>query len=106
MMIMDDDVHDGDDDEDEDEDEDDDDDDNDDDDDEQDEELARLILTRQFGRIHLETYVLGFPVRHYGLDTAMSVAFFSVYRKRGEILVIENTVAIASHSLYSLRVIF
>ena len=74
MMIMDDDVHDCD---------DDDEDEEDDDDVEQDEESGRLIMTRQFGRIHLETYIFGFPVRHFGLHTyPCLLRFFGVYSVR------------------------
>ena len=61
----DDDVHDGDDGEDEEED---------DDDEEEDEELARLILTSQFGRIHLLHCILRFPDFHVALHAVMSVA--------------------------------
>ena len=64
-MMMDDDVHDGDDGEDEEED---------DDDEEEDEELARLILTSQFGRIHLLHCILRFPDLHVALHAVMSVA--------------------------------
>ena len=64
-MMMDDDVHDGDDGEDEEED---------DDDEEEDEELARLILTSQFGRIHLLHCILRFPDFHVALHAVMSVA--------------------------------
>ena len=60
----DDDVHDGDDGEDEEED----------DDEEEDEELARLILTSQFGRIHLLHCILRFPDFHVALHAVMSVA--------------------------------
>ena len=66
MMMMDDDVHDGDDYEVA----------EDDGDDEHDEELACLMLTRQFGRTHLETYMFRFPVRRVGLHAVMSVACF------------------------------
>ena len=64
-MMIDDDVHDGDDGEDEEED---------DDDEEEDEELARLILTSQFGRIHLLHCILRFPDFHVALHAVMSVA--------------------------------
>ena len=64
-MMIDDDVHDGDDGEDEEED---------DDDEEEDEELARLILTSQFGRIHLLHCILRFPDFHVALHALMSVA--------------------------------
>ena len=63
-MMMDDDVHDGDDGEDEEED----------DDEEEDEELARLILTSQFGRIHLLHCILRFPDFHVALHALMFVA--------------------------------
>ena len=65
VMMMDDDVHDGDDGEDEEED---------DDDEEEDEELARLILTSQFGRIQVLHCILRFPDLHVALHALMSVA--------------------------------
>ena len=67
VMMMDDDVHDGDDGEDEEDEEDD-------DDEEEDEELARLILTSQFGRIHLLHCILRFSDFHVALHAVMSVS--------------------------------